>query len=213
MRKHKKTAGEKIWSVLTTILVALVTLAAVLLGGVRLLGYTPYAVLSGSMTPQYQVGDLVYSHEAAPEDIDVGDVITFLAADGQTVVTHRVVAADRTAGTFTTKGDANDTEDGAVPYERVLGVVRFSLPRVGYAAHYLGSPPGCYVGLMGLFILALVLLLPELVRKERPKRLEGHKGGKRLERRKARHPGHEDGITPETALDYPENFQEEETQT
>ena len=209
MRKREKTTGEKLWSVLTTILVALVTLAAVLLGGVRLLGYTPYAVLSGSMTPQYQIGDLVYSHETAPEEIEAGDVITFLAEDGKTVVTHRVVAVDRTAGTFTTKGDANETEDGAVPYQRVLGAVRFSLPKIGYVSLYVSSPPGCYVGLMGLFLLALVLLLPEFARQDAPpKRLEGRKGGKRLERRKHNH-----GITPETALDYPEKFQEEETNT
>ena len=42
-------AVKKIWSVVTTILVVLAVLLAVALVGVRVVGYTPYTILSGSM--------------------------------------------------------------------------------------------------------------------------------------------------------------------
>ena len=41
----------KIWNVFTTLLVVFMMLMAVLLVGVRLVGLTPFTVLSGSMEP------------------------------------------------------------------------------------------------------------------------------------------------------------------
>lgn len=168
MRRKGTTAG-KIWSVVTTLLIVLVGLLAVLLAGVRLVGYTPYAVLSGSMTPAYQVGDLVYVKAIDPEEIEVGDAITFVYDESLTVVTHRVTAVDRENGSFTTKGDANDSEDGrAVLYENVLGVVQFSLPKLGYVSSYLTSAQGRYAALLVVCAILLAMILPELFGREKP---------------------------------------------
>ena len=46
---------KKIYSLMTNILVAVVVILAILLVGVRLVGLTPYTVLSGSMEPTYPV--------------------------------------------------------------------------------------------------------------------------------------------------------------
>lgn len=151
------------WGVVVT-----VALFTVLLVGIRLLGYTPYAVLSGSMMPVYQVGDLVYVHEKAPEDIQPGEVITFVADENLTVVTHRVVGADRENRFFITKGDANNVEDGSpVLYENVVGTAAFSLPKLGYVSAYFTSPSGRYVGIAAVCVLLLFLIVPELLKSER----------------------------------------------
>ncbi len=158
---------RKTWNLITTAAVVLAVLLAIALAGVRLLGFTPYAVLSGSMTPQYQVGDLLYVRKTAPEDIEPGDVISFVADENLTVVTHRVVAADRAARSFTTRGDANNSDDGApVLYENVLGTVVFSVPQLGYLSHYVSTPSGRYAAGAVLLAVVLLALLPELARKE-----------------------------------------------
>ena len=59
-------ALEKIWNVVSTILVALIVILALLLGGVRLVGLRPFAVLSGSMEPAYHVGSLIYVRSCDP---------------------------------------------------------------------------------------------------------------------------------------------------
>ena len=48
-----------IYNTMTTILVLGTMLMALLLVGVRLIGFTPYSVLSGSMEPTYPVGSLM----------------------------------------------------------------------------------------------------------------------------------------------------------
>ena len=157
---------RRVWSVVTTILIVLMILLAIALAGVRLFGYTPYAILSGSMVPQYQAGDLVYIKETPPQEIRSGDVIAFVADESRTVVTHRVVEEDHQAHSFRTKGDANNSVDGKpVLYENVLGVARFSLPKLGYLSYYLTSPSGRYVGIAVFLGLILLMILPEVFKK------------------------------------------------
>ena len=82
---------KKIWNLINTLLVTVVVLLAIALVGVRLVGLTPYAVLSGSMEPTYHVGSLIYVRDVAPEDVQVGDALTFVVNEDLLVATHRVV--------------------------------------------------------------------------------------------------------------------------
>ena len=51
---------KKIWNIVSTVLVVLMVLCAVFLLGSRLIGYQCFTVISGSMAPKYNVGDLIY---------------------------------------------------------------------------------------------------------------------------------------------------------
>ena len=51
---------QKVWNAVTTVLVILVVVLALLLVGVRLVGLRPMCVLSGSMEPTYHTGSLIY---------------------------------------------------------------------------------------------------------------------------------------------------------
>lgn len=176
-KKAPKPLWQKIWNIATGVLVGLAALLAVALVGVRLFGFTPYSILSPSMTPQYRAGDLVYVWKTPPEDIREGDVITYVANEDLVLVTHRVEEIDRENSRIYTKGDANQSRDAApVRYENVVGVVKFSLPKLGYVSSYLTSESGRYVGLAGLFGLLLLFLLPELFKKETKKPEEENPG-------------------------------------
>lgn len=154
---------KKIWNIAGAIIVGLVVLAAVLLAGVRIFGLHPYAVLSGSMEPAYHTGSLIYVKEVAPDQVKVGDPITFVLNEDLTVATHRVVRIDEENQHFYTKGDANDSEDGApVHFNNLIGVPQFSIPYLGYVANYVQNPPGRYVTIAGGAILLLLVFLPDL---------------------------------------------------
>ena len=161
--------AKKLWNGLTTVLVALVVILAILLVGVRLVGLTPYVVLSGSMEPTYHTGSLIYVKKVDPFPIEAGTPITFMM-DEDTIATHRVVGVvpdeeDSTVIRFRTKGDANDAEDGTlVHYKNVIGTPVFSIPYLGYVSDYITNPPGMYIGFTVLGVIILMLFAPDLLR-------------------------------------------------
>ena len=100
-----------------------------------LLGVQPTAILSGSMRPSMDVGDMAIVRQVSADSIGVGDVIQFWR-DGEMIV-HRVVEVYRggNGGLFVTKGDANNEPDPLpVRPEQVRGKVILTLPKVGWAA-------------------------------------------------------------------------------
>ena len=81
----------KIWNVITTFLVVVMVLMAVLLVGVRLGGVQPLYVMSGSMEPAFHVGSLIFVQKSDPADIKVGDPITYTINEAGDYSTHRVI--------------------------------------------------------------------------------------------------------------------------
>ena len=158
---------KKILDWVTTALVALVLVFAVLLAGFRLLGYQVYNVLSGSMEPTYSVGDLLYVKAVDPDAVQVGDPITFVLNEDLVVATHRVVAIDAENRQFTTKGDANGHPDAApVHFNNLIGVPKFHIPLLGYVSDYVQHPPGTYVTIAFCAVLLAAVFLPDLLFKE-----------------------------------------------
>lgn len=158
---------KKVWNGMTTVLVLMVAVLAVLLVGTRFIGLMPFTVLSGSMEPVYSAGDLIYVKEVDPFELEEGTIITFMLSE-DTIATHRIVevvpdAEDDTVVRFKTKGDANESEDGGlVHYKNVVGSPIFSVPKLGYVANFIQEPPGTYVAIAaGALILALVFI-PDL---------------------------------------------------
>ena len=158
---------KKVWNGMTTVLVLMVAILAVLLVGTRFIGLMPFTVLSGSMEPVYSAGDLIYVKEVDPFELEEGTIITFMLSE-DTIATHRIVevvpdAEDDTVVRFKTKGAANESEDGGlVHYKNVIGTPIFSVPKLGYVANFIQEPPGTYVAIAaGALILALVFI-PDL---------------------------------------------------
>lgn len=172
-----------VWNGFTTLLVTLVVILAILLVGVRVVGLTPYVVLSGSMEPTYHTGSLIYVKKVDPFTLEPGTAITFMM-DEDTIATHRVVGVvpdeeDASVIRFRTKGDANEAEDGTlVHYKNVIGTPVFSIPYLGYVSDYITNPPGMYIGFTALALLILLLFAPDLLRAadRADKKAEAEKG-------------------------------------
>lgn len=159
---------RRICNVASTLLAAVLLVAAGMLYVPRLIGFLPYVVLSGSMEPSYPVGGIVFIRPVAPESVQVNDVIMFTLSNG-VQVTHRVTSINSENRTFSTKGDANEAGDFApVPFENLTGKAAFCLPLLGYAAAFLKTGPGIVAALLLLLPLILVSFLPAHAEKLKP---------------------------------------------
>lgn len=163
---------KKIWNGVTTILVAAVVVLAVLLTGVRLIGLTPYAILSGSMEPEYPVGSLIYVRKVDPSAIKVGDNITFVMNEDLMVATHQVYDIDSEKQYFYTQGIANQDEDGniihdgsPVHFNNLIGKPVFCIPGLGYFSDYVTKPPGIYLAASAALIILLLTFVPDWIEK------------------------------------------------
>ena len=159
---------KKIWNVISTALVVLIVLCAVFLMGTRLLGYQCYTVISGSMEPEYMVGDLIYVKDVDVNQIQVGDDITFVLNEDLVVATHRVVGIDAEKQHFYTKGLANESADTEpVHFKNVIGVPQFSIPKLGYVSDFVQNPPGMYITIAVGVILIVAVFVPDLIGKKK----------------------------------------------
>ncbi|MCQ4022481.1 MULTISPECIES: signal peptidase I [unclassified Ruminococcus] len=127
-------------------------------------GYRMYSVLSGSMTPVYPTGSLVVVKLTKPEDIKVGDDITFYnPGSEQEIWTHRVIDILDNYGNngicFKTQGIANTKEDPFITLGgNVVGTVSFSVPYAGYVLEYIQNNI-----LISIVIILLTLTLIKLI--------------------------------------------------
>lgn len=163
---------KKIWNAISIILVSIIVLLAILLAGVRIVGLTPYSVLSGSMEPTYHVGSLIYVKDIESADIKIGDPITFVINEEFLAVTHRVVdieiltageeGIDETTYYYQTKGDANEEADAApVHHKNVVGTPVFSIPYLGYLSVWLQTRKGMIMGISIALALLILTFLPD----------------------------------------------------
>jgi signal peptidase I len=93
-------------------------------------------VLTGSMAPAINPGDIVLLASPSRLAPEVGEVATYTARrfSGESVglFTHRIIGGDATTG-FTMKGDANPSPDVQRPkIADIEGVVFFVIPFLGY---------------------------------------------------------------------------------
>ena len=161
MKKTKRRPAVLLCNAAGTAILVLLILACLPLTLPRLMGYSLYTVVSGSMEPEIPVGSLVMVHEAEPALIQEGDVIAFYGAvDSAAVITHRVLSNSPAMGQFITKGDANEDRDvNPVPYSEFIGKVEHVIPGAGGIAETLAGSAGrraagCMIVLAAVFLAA-----------------------------------------------------------
>lgn len=161
------SSASRFFDVLTTVFIYLLS-ACILIGAVlfafnksptkSIFGYRYYTVLTNSMSPEFNTGDVVFVHIEGAETINPGDIITFNPSrDSEAYLTHRVTEKyEDYEGSgvtcFKTKGDANNAEDSfLIEEERVIGKVVFSVPKLGYIIRFLQ--------LRWYFVIAIIVMI------------------------------------------------------
>ena len=162
MAKEKTTAAHKFLTVLGTVLC--IILIPILVVNVTLIvksyvnkeqvpdfgGMLPLIVLTDSMSPVIDSGDLIICSTVEAEDVKVKDIISFFdpAGNGTSIVTHRVIEIVEEDGQlkFRTKGDYNNTEDkDLVPADKLVGTYKARVPGAGHVAMFMQSTAGLIV--------------------------------------------------------------------
>ena len=122
--------------------------------------YRMFTVVSQSMTPKYDIGDVLISKEVEPSKIEEGDVISYLGSYGDfanKVITHRVVGIQKNEEGkyfFRSKGDANIVEDPIVSEDSLYGVVVYKSILLSLVYRIVGTKIGFY-----LFIILPILFI------------------------------------------------------
>ncbi|MDQ0677334.1 signal peptidase [Arthrobacter pascens] len=142
-----KAAAHRTANILSTVMVVVAVAAFLLLAvGPRVLHYQTSTMLTGSMAPLINPGDVVVTAPAPVSAIRVGDIITYhIPVEDHRVETHRVVEIltnEEGTTAVRTKGDANN---GADPWRATLQgdtVHRhiLTVPSVGQAIRMLREP-------------------------------------------------------------------------
>ena len=159
MSKNSTGKAHKFWSMIGIVLCVILT--PILIMNLTLLaksyinrdqvpsigGRLPLIVLTDSMYPEIQSGDLIVCSVVDAEQIGKNDVIAFFdpAGNGTSVVTHRVVEVFREDGNlfFRTKGDYNNAQDREpVPAKNLVGRYDFRIPGAGDVAIFMQSSTG-----------------------------------------------------------------------
>lgn len=192
---RERSRGARARGLLVNLAVGLTMLAALGFLLPSLMGLQRYVIMGGSMEGTYDLGSVIFSEVVPVEDLEVGDVITYVppAESGiSTLVTHRIVEID--GQEFRTQGDANADVDPwtfqltAATQPRAVAHV----PYVGFAFMALADR-GTRMALIGLPAALIALWsLVELVKALRPQR-----------DRREDEPVAEEGVTPAPAVPGP----------
>ena len=156
---RQRTRTQARWLVLDTrdaVVACIVGLLLVSLAPV-LMGWKTTVVVSGSMMPRIQPGDVI-SAAPPPLEVETGTIVLVddPAHPGELLM-HRVIRFDET-GHMITKGDANPTADSTpVPMANLVGVPRVRIPYIGLP--YLWIRQGRYMPVGAAAVLLLTLLL------------------------------------------------------
>lgn len=120
------------------------------------LGVSPVVVMSGSMSPTFDAGSLIFIKDQAEDTLEVGDVICYLTSG--MAVTHRIIEVVDTDGVqqYRVQGDANNVaDDGLVSFEHIEGVYFAQIPRLGEFAIFMQS----LTGMLLFIVLPLALYI------------------------------------------------------
>lgn len=171
-----KSTGKKVLKIIGTVLRIVITVIASLILGINIyilnarrlagnqlpmpFGYGAAIVMSGSMSPALEVGDLVIVKEVSEDstvrliDLKSGDVVIY--EDGGSFVIHRILEKKESERTLITKGDYNNSPDAPVSFDQVKGVLYKDIPGAGDVLLMMRNP------VFIVFLVVLVVLWTEL---------------------------------------------------
>ena len=145
--------------IICLIVAAVIILQKVTASNKSIAGYRIFRVITGSMEPEYDIGQVVISKEVDPNSIKVGDDIVYLGTYGEysgKIIMHSVVGIEKDANgnlNFHAKGlHSSSVEDPQIKDSQIYGVVKFK-SKILTVLYKLAT------NIYSLFVIVLVLAL------------------------------------------------------
>lgn len=123
--------------IIVLLMLIVVILQRVSDNSISLGGYRLFTVATGSMEPEYNVGDILLSRQVDIDEIEVGDDVVYRGKEGSfkdKIVTHRVISIREENGEkkFTTQGIANTEEDPEIDSSQIYGKVIYKVKTLSF---------------------------------------------------------------------------------
>ncbi len=115
-------------------------------------GFRVYRVISGSMQPTLQIGDIIIIRKE--KEYHINDIITY--DTGLTTVTHRIKSIDNNG--VVTKGDANDVNDDIFNVDKIVGKYFFRISMISLFSNIMIGN-SVFIVLIVLFSSILILTI------------------------------------------------------
>lgn len=176
---EKKNKNRKIFIILLYIILIPTTLFSLILILVGLgnseelpsfLNMDVYEVVSESMSPRINVGDIIIVKKGQSNDsFHVGNIITYRKEDGE-IVTHRIekVILYDLQNAYRTKGDNNEAVDEyIVTYDKIIGKVVYVMPQLGKVVKVMKNEVFVVISII---LLCLVLVYDKKIKEKRQHR-------------------------------------------
>lgn len=138
-------------------------------GNADIFGYRIFTVASGSMTPAYNVYDVIYVKEIDPKDLKIGDDIAYRgerAGFEGLIITHRIIDIEASSDgkiRIFTQGINNKDEDPSISSDQVLGKVYGKVFFINTLNHIIKSTWGFFFLIFLPLTLVIVLEIIETV--------------------------------------------------
>lgn len=168
--KENKILRFSIGFIKTIITLVLILMLAVILvqrfssnnfsiGGIRV-----FTIISNSMLPDYEIGDILILKEEKPSNIVIGDNVTYIGKKGQVkdlVITHKVVdkREENNKYYFITKGTNNEIADPEIEESQIYGKVIYKTVLLSMLCKVMLKPVGYYL----LFMLVALVISYQIV--------------------------------------------------
>jgi signal peptidase len=123
-------------SLSTVLLLAVLTIAMLVIVIPKATGALPMTVLTSSMEPGLPAGTLIIVKPIDPDALAIGDVATYQIQSGKRgVITHRIIAINLLADgerSFLFQGDNNSAIDDPVRSVQIQGKLWYAIPLLGW---------------------------------------------------------------------------------
>lgn len=133
---------------------------------ISLFNYRLFSVVTGSMAPMYNIGDILLCKEVDVNTLKIGDDISYVGDDGtykDKVITHRIIDIKKDENgepVFYTKGIATSVVDPAVTKEQIYGKIVNEIEPMSRLYKFVSTTKGFY---MAIFVPLTLLIGSEVI--------------------------------------------------
>lgn len=154
--------------ILVVLIIGIIFVQRVTGNKVRLGGVGIYTIISESMIPEYEVGDMIIAFETDEDSLQIGDDVVYLGEVGELngkIITHKIVRIEDTKPKrIHTKGINNEVEDPAIKSTQIYGKVAKKLLVLSWFSKLMNNSIMFYIIVFVPFTLLVAWDIISLVR-------------------------------------------------
>ena len=138
-------------------------------------GYSIYTIITESMVPKYNVGDMVIAKKIPITELKVNDDIVYIGNKNDfagKIVTHQIIEIEKKGNElyFHTKGIANMIEDPLVEENQILGKVIMKGTILSLISKIVNNPYGFYFVIFVPFAILLVMEIIDFIEEKKERK-------------------------------------------